>query len=831
MELDDPAALTPEQRLELNKFMGIFGILLNLSDKTFREAAFEVLASNFVRQARLIPFLVNMIMTTIHVRPQSIHMMAKLVKQILMYVDQDHYELSDFRPCLIRIIVNTLSKNDPFPKHTVVPLFLFHLIDKECLTFRDFAAIAKLYAPMTTISRVAKKWIFCVMAPEVEDANTSFFEEQLAECAEKEENPFLQSVFTNFMNEFEELKANDWQKLKNRRLNDFDCFSSASIIEHDQITYLKHQAQGSLFNFDERIEPSVFARSSFVQARPTLVQYAAFYGAAKCFRFLLTTKANLNLTDENGMKLAEFLAAGGRPLMLKYLGSLGLDSPLLLHLAVVHHHHAFFQKLLDTRLTEMKVYDETGLTCIQKAVYANNLKSFLDCYDRGMLPDEGYKGGNTALHVAAANGNLVLCHVLMMLMPYRLNERNNLGQTPLHMAVASGNDKVVLFFLEQDQIQPDVPDYNGLTPMHVAAEYGIPSIVRLVSSMDVNVNARDGKKGCSPFKLTRPKRKLLPTQQIDLIEKDRIRHKRCSRSGRSPLHFAAMNGMAEAVQILMEHFDSDVNLRNNAGQSPLERAADSGSVGVVKILLENPKIDVNAADGLGWTALHSACCRGYVEIVKLLLAREDIDVNARRLPGRAPLHDAADRGNEEIVQLLLNDPRVDPNPQDIANNTPLHWCIERKTIETAKILLECPKTDVSLHNMSGATPLHWAVKLNRNDLIELFFKHPELDINARDNQGATPLLHAARRGMLAMVQILLTRPDVNVTLADKTGQTPFIAATRQRLTDVANVLRGHVSGRSSTRLVKSAKSTPRLSSICLPRINTAFGSRLNVRLC
>ena len=828
---DENGLFSMEQQMELNKIVSVFGVLLNLSEKNFRDSAFEVMASNFVHRANLIPYLVNMIMTTIYVRPQSIHVMAKLVKQILGYADQEYYELGDFRPCLIRIIVNTLSKSDPFPKHTCVPYFLFHLIDKECLTFRDFAAIAKLYDPMTTISRVAKKWIFCLMAPEVLDANEEFFNEQLAECAEKEENVFLQTVFANYMNEFEELRQNDWMKLRNRRSNDFDCFSRASIIEHDQISYLKHQAQGSLFNFDERIEPSVFLRSSFVQGRPTLVQYAAFCGAAKCFRFLVGSRANLQTSDENGMRLAEFMAAGGRPLILKYLDTMGLESKLLMHLAVVHHHHALFEKLMETQMTDMKVYDNTGLNVMQKAVYANNLKSFLVCYERGMLPQESYKGGNTALHVAAANGNLVLCKVLMMITPYLLNERNNMGRTAMHMAVTSGNDKVVLFFLEQERIQPDIADSNGLTPLHLAAESGIPSIVRLMLSVDVNVNARDGKKGCAPFKLTRPKRKLLPTQQIELIEKDRLRHTRCSRSGRSPLHFAAMNGKAEAAQMLMEHFEVEVNCRNNAGQSPLERAADAGNVSVVKLLLASPKIDVNAADGLGWTALHSACCRGHAEVVKLLLEREDIDVNLRRLPGRSPLHDAADRGNDAVVRLLLNDSRVDINPQDICKNTPLHWCIERKTLETARILLENPKTDVSIANMSGATALHWAVKLNRNDLIELFFRHNELDVNAKDSQGATPLLLAARRGMINIVKQLLAHPDVNVTIADKTGQTPFIAATRQRLTDVANLLRGHVSGRSSTRLVKSAKSTPRLSSICLPRINSSFGSRLNVRLC
>jgi ankyrin repeat protein len=207
----------------------------------------------------------------------------------------------------------------------------------------------------------------------------------------------------------------------------------------------------------------------------------------------------------------------------------------------------------------------TGLNPLQQAISANNLKVFLNCIDRGMNPADGWISGNTALHAAALAGSLEMSRALLLLMPSTLNARDLNGKTPLHQAAASGNEKLVLFFLEQEGILADVSDVDGKTALHVAAETGIGSIVRLILSMEVDANARDGRKGDLMFVRTIPKWKLLPTQEVAMIDRDRARHAKASLSGRTALHLAAMNSKADVVETLLKHYGIDVNCRNNAG--------------------------------------------------------------------------------------------------------------------------------------------------------------------------------------------------------------------------------------------------------------------------
>jgi ankyrin repeat protein len=621
-----------------------------------------------------------------------------------------------------------------------------------------------LYSPVTTISETSKKWLFCFFAPEIEDANPNFFAQIIQLFEPKAPDTFLQTVFNDFIESIDTLRKDQWKVLKSLRDSEFDSNHLSSILAHDYLSYLLHEAASSLFNVNERIEPSIFALSDFVQHRPTLIQYAAYFGSSKCLKYLLSINASTSLPDESGVRFADYLVAGNRLSFLGYIDVLHLDTKTILQTSIVHHHFAKFERIYNTKLSE-----GCGSAPIQTAIVVNSLKVFLFCLDREMPFDSGWRCGNTALHMAAFHGNLTMCKVLLMLEPEKLNCANAAGRTPLYQAISSLNDKVVLFFLEQERVCPSVTDLANKTPLHVAAESGMGSIVRLILSMDVDINAKDGRRGECDFMRTIPKGKLLPAQEVALIDRDRVRHAKSSLCGRTPLHLAVALSKAEAVETLLMQFGIDPNSTNSAGQTPLERAADIGNATIVKLLLAHPQIDVNAADRLGWTPLHSACCRCNLEAVRLLLNDDRIDINQRRLPGRSPLHDAADRGHPQIVDLLMLHPQCELNPRDACNMTPLHWAIERKWSETARLLVENPNVVVTTQDLTGETPLHRAVKRNQVAIVTALLKRNEVDVNATDGSGVTPILLAARMGHLNAVKLLLSHRWIHPTIADRHG--------------------------------------------------------------
>lgn len=90
----------------------------------------------------------------------------------------------------------------------------------------------------------------------------------------------------------------------------------------------------------------------------------------------------------------------------------------------------------------------------------------------------------------------------------------------------------------------------------------------------------------------------------------------------TPLHFAAFNGHAEAVTLLL-HYGADINAVDAVGATPLQFAAQSDVETTRAFLLFGARCD--AADNEGITALHLAAttCRTHFrsgKTVELLIA-------------------------------------------------------------------------------------------------------------------------------------------------------------------------------------------------------------------
>jgi len=75
------------------------------------------------------------------------------------------------------------------------------------------------------------------------------------------------------------------------------------IIKNDDVDYLQTILAQNPKMIGERIQQSVFAHCSIIQSSPTILQYAAFVSAIKCFKFLLLNGADplkkIHNLDEN----------------------------------------------------------------------------------------------------------------------------------------------------------------------------------------------------------------------------------------------------------------------------------------------------------------------------------------------------------------------------------------------------------------------------------------------------------------------------------------------------------------------------------------------------
>ncbi|CAE7331429.1 ANK2 [Symbiodinium sp. CCMP2592] len=303
---------------------------------------------------------------------------------------------------------------------------------------------------------------------------------------------------------------------------------------------------------------------------------------------------------------------------------------------------------------------------------------------------------------------------------------------------------------------------------------------------------------------------------------------RASHDGTTPAQLAAMNGHAEALQLLREA-GADLAAADENGVTPALLAAEKGHAGVLR-LLQEAGADLAAAKKDGITPAYRAAQFGHVEALRLLLeARADLGRASH--DGTTPAQLAAMNGHAEALQLLreagadlvaadengwtpallaaekghagvlrlLQEAGADLAAAKKDGITPAHRAAQFGHLEALRLLLEVcvaepalgplPNSDaVALFWKDGRTPAHFAAQFGRLEALRLLLE-AGADLQARTQLGDTPLTAAVAEGRVQTVGLLLkARADANA-LGAFDAENPLDLAERRGNEDLASMLR------------------------------------------
>ena len=133
----------------------------------------------------------------------------------------------------------------------------------------------------------------------------------------------------------------------------------------------------------------------------------------------------------------------------------------------------------------------------------------------------------------------------------------------------------------------------------------------------------------------------------------------------TPLYFAAQNGHADVVALLIER-GADVNGMSKFGAA-LHISARRGHIHIMEILLQNGA-DPNIKGGdRESTPLHFAALSGSIDAARVLL-QNGADVNARTKHREPPIHNAKSRDYEELATLLVEHGARTTDVEPISND-------------------------------------------------------------------------------------------------------------------------------------------------------------------
>lgn len=509
----------------------------------------------------------------------------------------------------------------------------------------------------------------------------------------------------------------------------------------------------------------------------TLLHYAALGGNVTIFEYLLEQKCDPTSRTYEGNSVLHFAAMFGHFQMVRYIC-------------------ARFPALL----REKNKYDFTAVHFAAREGHDDVLQ-ILVARESNII--DMVKGGNTILHLAAANGHSAIIRFIQLVNPMQQYTANDSSLLPVHLAVQHGSvDTLILFLKNGIDILTKTVDKRSL--LHLSAFYGQLDMVRylctckpnLIYELDIEGNTVGHDAAASGnIKVL----KYLIEKGVDPLSPNKY--------GTTLLHEACFSGNLETVRFLCASYPALMNIISKNGYTICLGAAICGSVEIFKFLVDNGA-DAKTASAEGSTVLHEAAYSGKLDIVCYLCTSFPEMKEARNKQTYMPCHFAAQEGHLEVLNVLLSGKSI-PLPTTRENQSLLHIASYNGRMMVVKHLCQKYPTMITDLDKDKSSALHYAARGGNKDILQYLVDYG-LDPESCTQSGSTILHLAAYDGNTDMILHICSQYPQLINILDATGHTAaHYAAGSGEVPVLLNILKygtnpSSRSSNGSTLLLKAA---------------------------
>jgi ankyrin repeat protein len=548
----------------------------------------------------------------------------------------------------------------------------------------------------------------------------------------------------------------------------------------------------------------------------TPLHWAAHHGDVEMLRVLINEGANVVAQAVNKFTALSMAASLAHYDAIRYLLNVEIErygltgdqtSRVKSLLRATGRDHVEVVKILLDAQADVPSGARPSRNAFGHSFHANTLKLFVNTVLNST-------DGLTALHVAALEGSLKTCKLLLKAEAdprikgangctplafatfYRhgeiarllvdagadVNAETENGSTALHMACQNGDHDLAQYLLNKNaNVQTN--SMNGVTPLHLAAGAGHAQIVMLLLHAGAQLLVKD-KNGLNPFHYAaaggHPSviETLLSYSAERGEEEGRLSNENSLASSQASLLEIPAGNMGEeitaltlavtanqerAVEVLLKA-NANTKVQSPEGYTPLHIASLNGFEAIVKQLLR-VGADVSGRSNTLQTPLHVAATKNNVSIIRQLLDAGS-DVSSRDHLDLTPLHNSSFHGFHDVMEVLLKS-NANILAQDSNLRSPLYYASINGFTRAVDLLLDpkLPGHDmlVSIVDKSGLTALHAAAGSNRFEIVAMLLK-AKADVSIRAHDGTTALYYAAARGHSHSARLLLeAKSDVSIT--------------------------------------------------------------------
>lgn len=307
------------------------------------------------------------------------------------------------------------------------------------------------------------------------------------------------------------------------------------------------------------------------------------------------------------------------------------------------------------------------------------------------------------------------------------------GESDLHAAVRSG-DLAKVVELTENGTDIETFDANGWTPLHIATAQDNSDILRhLLCQFSENID---------------------------------VRGKQMNRD--TPLSYAALNGKADAIEILLE-FGANVHARDNCNYTPIMMAAYERHAKAVSKLLRGGANPNDEADFSGSALLLASGTGGWRLPTLRALIEGGANVKPQHPNGFTPIHNIAEFGSEDEMAYLIEQGCEVDSPQ-YDGFTPLVTAIHKSKRECVRLLLDAG-ADLNRIINKGFRPVHFAAKCPNWQIMQMLLEKGGVHINAQTHEKKKTALHLAYEAKNTTIVKILVKAGADPFITDAGGRT------------------------------------------------------------
>ena len=496
---------------------------------------------------------------------------------------------------------------------------------------------------------------------------------------------------------------------------------------------------------------------------------------------------DLDVTDNNGWTSLHFCSQNGSCKLLEFFANRGANIYLktiagwnCLHIAAAHGHLNLCKTLIDNYTFNLDATDNNGWTSLHFSSHNGSCDLLKLFTDRGANIYLKTITELNCLHIAASNGHLNFCKILINKHSFNLHVTGDDGWTLLHMFAKNGSYEGVKFFadhgisihlitktgrnclhiaasnghlnlckklVKKHKLAAHVTDHLGFTALHCSAVSGSYELVKFFADEGTDIHLKTKNRPyCIPIAVLRGYFNVCATF-INMSDLNMTYNEEF------PAHQYFLQ--RSSYELLKSLVDNGTDIILNTGINCLHIAALHGHLNLCKALVNKHFFDVHLTDNDGMTALHYSASNGSYDLVKFFIDKGN-DILFKTKDGMNCLHIAATIGHLNLCKALINKHYIDVNLTDNKRLTALYYSVQNGSYELVKFLAE-NGADIHLKTETGMNCLHIAAFRGYLSLCKYLIDKHNFDVNMTDNKGLTALHFSAINGSYELVQFFIEK--------------------------------------------------------------------------